>query len=297
MRAIPLLLLALLVASGAAAGLNPADPGLPPAQAYGTTYPNNRASAMCVDCHTANPKSGGSHFVSHWAGTAVRTTGNLAYERLLAWPTGVDYLSKYALPAPPNPAAVSVTGQTGEVICESCHNLRRNMAGGNNLLQAYRDSDDPAALCEGCHPAQAAGLPAHHPLTVHITDPTPPAWLRYPPTAGSGVPDLGAWSRVSCTSCHAGHGAQTATAARVLRRGSSAVTGIAGVAGQPVNVFYYASEGGTPGTLRQWNTGDTTPGLDRQADVDALAAPTGDGVPRLVTNRDPLCDACHTYND
>jgi hypothetical protein len=297
MRAAVWVVLGVVWWSAAWGGLNPADPGLPTAQAFGRTYDNNAASSMCLDCHTASPKPGGTHFVSHYDGSAVRPTGNLAYERLVAWPGGAFLLSKYAVPAPPDPLAASVTGQQGQVICESCHNLSRNAAGGNNLLEPYRDLADPTGLCQGCHPAQAAGLPAHHPLTVHITDPTRPAWVRYPPTPGSGVPDLGAWDRVTCTSCHGGHGAQLETAARVLRRGWSAVTGIAGVLGQPVNVFYYLSEGGTPGTLRLWNTGDTVPGIDRQADVDALSPPAGDGVPRLVSNRDPLCDACHTYND
>lgn len=278
-------------------GLNPASPGLPAAEAYGRTYANNAASAMCVDCHSANPKPGGTHFVSHHDGAGVRLTGNLSYERLAPWDAHEKRYSKYAVPAPPDPGAASVTGQQGQAICESCHNLRENVAGGNNLLEVYRDTADPSTLCEGCHPGQAAGPPGHHPLTAHIATPAKPASVRYPPAGGSGVPDLGAWNRVACTSCHGAHATQLHAGARVLRRGASAVTGIAGVWGQPVNVFYYAAEGGTPGTLRLWDTGGDVPGIDRQADVDALAAPAGDGAPRLVSNADPLCDACHTYNE
>ncbi len=297
-----------LVAWSARAGINPADPGLPTAQAYGTSYAGNAASAMCVDCHTPNPKpNAGTHFVAHYDGSGVRTTQNLSYEKTDAWSGGAAYLSRYASPAPPDPAARSVTGQTGEIICESCHNLVHNAAGGNNLLEGFRESQDPSALCEGCHAAQAAGPPAHHPMTGdtvgpdgddptnHTLNTSHATHVRSTPTAGSEV-TYPAANAVNCASCHKPHGAQVQTGARILKRGWSAVTGIPGVAGQPVNVIYYDNvpePGDTAGTVKQWDTGDVVPGLDRQSDVSTIL---GAGK-RLVSNPDPLCDACHTAND
>ncbi|GAB6063285.1 hypothetical protein [Deferrisoma palaeochoriense] len=299
---------AVALAAPAWAGLNPANPGLPNAQAYGTTYGNNAASALCVDCHTANPKpNGGTHFVTHHDGASVRTTQNTTYEKTDAWSGGASYLSKYAVPSPPNPSAQSVTGQTGEIICESCHNLVKNAAGGNNLLEAFGRDLDPSALCEGCHAAQAGGPPAHHPMTgdtvgpddddpnSHTLNTGHTSHVRSTPTAGSEV-TYPAANAVNCASCHWPHGAQVQTGARILKRGWSAVTSIPGVAGQPVNVIYYDNvpePGDTAGSVKQWNTGDTVPGIDRQVDVEAAA---GAGK-RLVANPDPLCDACHTAND
>ncbi len=291
-----------------AAGLNPASPGLPDAQAYGTTYPGNRASAMCIDCHTANPKpSAGTHFVVHDTGSGVRTTQDLSYEKLDAWSGGAAHLSKYAAPSPPDAGAQSVTGQTGEIICESCHNLVHNADGGNNLLETYRESIDPSALCEGCHAAQASGPPGHHPMTGDTVgpdadDPTDhplntghTSHVRSTPTAGSEASYPSA-DAMNCASCHRPHGAQVQTGARILKRGYSAVTGIPGIQGKPVNVIYYDNvpeTGDASGDVKQWDTGDAVPGIDRQADVTgALGAGK-----RLVANPDPLCDACHVYND
>ncbi len=287
-----------LWAAAAPAGINPADPGLPTADAYGTSYAGNAVSALCIDCHTANPKVGGSHFVDHFDGTAVKATGNTAWQKLDAWPSGA--LSKYGSTAPPAPSAQSQTGLAGEVICESCHNLVTNAAGGNNLVEGYRDDADPSALCEGCHAAQAAGPPGHHPMTDDGVD-TGSATIRYPAAAGSGVAYPGA-NQVACATCHAPHGAQAQTGARILRRGLSAVTGLPNVQGKPVNVIYYNDRpetGDVQGGVKDWcadhpGLGCARPGLLRQGDLSAFSATSAY---RLVANPDPLCDACHVYND
>ncbi|NOY46601.1 MAG: hypothetical protein GXP50_14295 [Deltaproteobacteria bacterium] len=297
-----------VAAAPAWGGINPANPGLPTASAYGTTYTGNAASAMCVDCHTANPKpNSGTHFVAHYDGSAVRTTGNLSYEKTDSWSGGAAYLSRYANPAPPDPTAQSVTGQTGEIICESCHNLVHNAAGGNNLLERFRENEDPSTLCEGCHTAQASGPPAHHPLTGDTVGPDDddPAnhtlntghasVVRSTPASGSEV-TYPAANAVNCASCHRPHGAQVQTGARALKRGLSAVTTIPNVQGKPVNVIYYDNvpePGDVQGNVKQWDTGDVVPGIDRQVDVETVL---GAGK-RLVSNPDPVCDACHVAND
>ncbi len=287
-----------LWAAAAPAGLNPADPGLPDAQAYGTSYPGNAVSALCIDCHTATPVAGGSHFVDHYDGSGVKATANTTWEKLDAWPSGG--LSKFGSAAPPDPAAQSQTGTAGELICESCHNLVTNAAGGNNLLEGYRPEADPSALCEGCHTAQAAGPPGHHPMTDDGVD-TGSAAIRYPAAAGSGVTYPGA-NQVACATCHAPHAAQAQTGARILRRGLSAVTALPNVQGKPVNVNYYddvPETGDLQGNVKDWCAdhpalGCAQPGLLRQSDLSALPATSAY---RLVSNPDPLCDACHVYND
>lgn len=337
----------------AAGGLNPLDPGLPSAQAYSITLDNSnpdgdrpiahRASSMCIDCHTANPKSeGGSHFVAHFDGSVVRPTvttpTNTSYEKTTAWAGGAKFLSRYAVPAPPNTDSESVMGAIGAIICESCHNLIHNDSGGNNLLVRYRELEDPSTLCEGCHPTLASGPPAHHPLTGHVIstgcpsnaashtlntthasvdrtggtspyDVTPLADSEVTFTTVNGAVG-GAVVGVSCSSCHVPHGAQPQTGARILKRGWSPVPSeiIPNILSEPVNVTYYDNQppddvcpppttNCDAGDIVAWDTGNVVIGIDRQIDVDASFAPSGDGMPRLVYNRDPLCDGCHVYDD
>jgi len=176
----------------AVAGLNPADPGLPTVSAYGESIANNGMSAMCVACHNRTPYgtaagASGTHFVfggaglltnsgggytgSYSKGGAVRDAGQ--YFHIGAWTTSGIY-SKYgndtanvsATNAPAGTvgyelatqgvAAATLTGY--EIICESCHNIVVNVAGGNNLVDSpgdapgnqFRDSA-VATLCVGCH--------------------------------------------------------------------------------------------------------------------------------------------------
>lgn len=300
--------------------------GLAQSKGYGAANPavlENGASAMCVDCHTASPVRNanpdvalfpatyphralraGSHFAIHFDGTAVRLSQYTEAARPLrtsAWPSGGR--SKFAKPAPPAANAASVNDllvpttwdQRGELICESCHSLVRNVAGGNNLLETSLPAADPSLLCQGCHTIEAGGPPGHHPLTGDTVAGDPAnavahaltlAHVRATPSAGSEVTYTAAG--IACLSCHEPHGAQTQTGARCLNRGAS---GAASVSGRPVNVNYYANRpdaGDVAGQVKARFTADVVPGVDRQFDL---------GLPRLVTNADPVCDACHTYND
>lgn len=357
--------LGLLAAGGAAAGLNPASPGLPVTQnvyGNGVNYANNRLSSMCVDCHTLSPKRnldadnpwptmGGSHFVTWYGGGSFRATNNAkdnadfnndptAYYRVkTGWPdagrvtpgyskygdfaAGLSRMYSNANNRAATQSTVTANYQAYGVLCESCHNLIANAAGGNNLLAPHRDSvgpnnwDDPSKLCEGCHKEQAKGSPAHHALSGGVTHDVPSGWpfvgdqvgrhgtypaahslsvthtdhVDNPPVNKAGAA-LGATytsrAGVSCTSCHGVHGALVQTGARMLKRGRSSV---AGMNEQQVNVAYYAGQpaGYAAGAVVGLFPGGVPMGLQRQSDLD----PTG--VNRVVYNRDPLCDACHTY--
>lgn len=205
MRHLKILVLAtcsLALCFGAAvAGMNPNDFGL----AGGVALYNPMKSRICTDCHTRIPGSPtvangyGSHFVTAgaahdtqsgggWTGSknGVRTGGQ--FFRLNAWPiggtyskyggTGTDNTSYYTA-ATDNQAGLAIssttltayTGATGrEMICESCHNVVKNVAGGNNLVAPltavysangagaasavqvtnWQNGDD-SPLCVGCH--------------------------------------------------------------------------------------------------------------------------------------------------
>lgn len=280
-----------------AGGLNPASPGLPAVlNVYGPgSIPNNNASAMCVACHSSVPVVGGTtHFVRHVPKTT--TPANIPIkERVVAWSTKGG-LSKYGNFGTNPPT--SVTGTTGEMICESCHTMSFSVPGGNNLLEHSNRFDArptqpnllnsaSTSLCEGCH--VAATLPGHHPLTGDLTsdgsvlstsltvftrafvDNTNP--LPYGagnPTLNSGV-YYPAPNKVGCLSCHAnGHNGYTGTGATILQRGWAGAASIAPV---------------SPGSGVR---GEGTTGLDRQIDM----APA-----RLISNWQPLCDSCHTVDD
>lgn len=276
-------------------GMNPADFGLPLVDnVYNRNgVPNNGASAMCFSCHSPSPGSGNtSHFVAHYSSTAgamrATTTANIPIkERTQPW-TQSGGMSKYGQNIGTNPSSDNAT--TGEIICESCHNLLRNMSGGNNLIESSLPTDArPGAgndltsptttLCEGCH--VSGTLQGHHPMTgetvsggaVFSTEDSPSVRGYVNPTTEMG----GAGSKVRypaantlpCISCHGnGHTGYTGTGARILHRGYGSGTAPGGaVAGADVT------------------------GTDRQHDID----PTG--VNRLITNYTPLCDACHKTDD
>jgi hypothetical protein len=278
-------------------GLNPASPGLPTvSNVYGPgSIPNNNASAMCVACHTSVPVVGGS---SHFVRNASRTTtpANIPLkERKVAWNT-MGGLSKYGNfgTSPPT----SVTGNTGELICESCHTMNASVPGGNNLLENSRRYDarpaqpnqlDSASttLCEGCH--VSATLPGHHPMTGDLTSngsvlsTSATAFTRafvdntntLPYGAGTPVLNSGvvypAADRLVCISCHAnGHNGYTKTGATILQRGWAGAASVSPV----------APGGGV--------IGEDLTGLDRQIDKSPA---------RLISNWQPLCDSCHTVDD
>lgn len=190
-----------MLAAPAIAGINPASPGLPTADTGNFTAANNGASSMCVDCHTFQPKAGGSHYVSVGAfaagsgadggstnsgGSGIDQNGaiverdNGAYFKLSLWskdPANTDWpsttdlgaatYSKYrsgnasvAFATVNGTRTASADGTASnyagyDVICESCHNIVVNDAGGNNLLVAQVTNDfedtDTAYICVGCH--------------------------------------------------------------------------------------------------------------------------------------------------
>ncbi|PLX43719.1 MAG: hypothetical protein C0609_07550, partial [Deltaproteobacteria bacterium] len=75
-----LMRLALIVSisSFSHSAINPADPGLADANAYGKKgIGNNGSSALCAECHTENPSHVlGSHFVMNYDGNILKTTNS-----------------------------------------------------------------------------------------------------------------------------------------------------------------------------------------------------------------------------
>jgi hypothetical protein len=139
---------------------------------------------MCVDCHTVQPKAGGSHYVNPTAtadvtnsgGSGIGTGGAIAtrdagqYFKATIWTTntaGSAGASKYGNAATGSVATVATAGTAtativgaaaltaNDIICESCHNIIQNEAGGNNLLltQVNNEWQDAAEaeICIGCH--------------------------------------------------------------------------------------------------------------------------------------------------
>jgi hypothetical protein len=218
-RALTIIGASLLAAAPVLAGINPASPGLPRADTSraaggytGFTALNNGASSMCVDCHTIQPKAGGSHYVNATttagatnsggsgigaAGTIV-TRDNGAYFKAALWNTGRPSgttgsagLSKYgSITSATSAVSVStdntVVGvkttttvaasalDTYDIICESCHNIVQNEAGGNNLLDTQPNNeweDTPVAeICVMCHGFM---------YTTHAANTTAPANAAY----------------------------------------------------------------------------------------------------------------------
>jgi len=185
---------ALLAAAPALAGINPASPGLPTADTTnnlgnstytGFTAPNNASSSMCVDCHTVQPKAGGSHYVNATATVGATNSGgsgivggvpgagrdNGAYFKASIWTTnttGGAVFSKYGngatgsvstnntVPGTKNSTQVAANALAGyDIICESCHNIVANEAGGNNLVDTQAGNEfwnaAEAEICIGCH--------------------------------------------------------------------------------------------------------------------------------------------------
>lgn len=163
----------------ALAAINPASPGLAKSNAYGEEgIPNNGSSAICVECHTENPKPNfGTHFVVNDLASELRETNsgggwndamwgirdNGEFLKISPWAEeygGSGGLSKYGNST--NWESVMFIGNGGaveilaaesvrqvtmpeemaelEIICESCHSLRVNVEGRYNLLSNMTDS-------------------------------------------------------------------------------------------------------------------------------------------------------------
>jgi hypothetical protein len=178
------------------AGLNPTAPGLPTVTVTGYgggALPNNQLSGMCVACHNraVYGTTIASHFVfddAHrtnsgggWTSADYTKTGaprdGGQYFHVTAWTTAGIW-SKYGNFATKTSETGAPAGSVGyelatkniglaalaadEIICESCHNIVKNVAGGNNLVEAPGDVIAPAGaqawtdskvatLCVGCH--------------------------------------------------------------------------------------------------------------------------------------------------
>ena len=259
-------------------GLNPVQPVPSVLLDDGKAYQGNQYSSVCVKCHTRAPRRSaldntalGSHFVN---ASGKTTNHKEANEKIDVWdissaPIYSGGISRYGQVG----GIVSVTGQAGEMICESCHSLKNNV-GTFKLLAFDNVASDFSYLCRGCHGPTAGG---HHPLTGETVSTTgqplnnsASSYIRNPPAfpAISQVTYPGP-DKLNCRSCHIPHQAQTSTGARILKRGyrfgsgpddlnrGKAVTGI----------------------------GDNSNLIIRQYDV---TAPN-----RLVTDFTPLCDCCH----
>lgn len=208
----------------ARAGVDPSDPGLPqgwsqtagkgyeaivigsanPVYAKGDprrlNHGNTWGSALCVECHSANPSVYtanpvsmpvgdtsatyyGTHFVRNWQTAAgdppYLTSGakQTAHEKITYWAPGGQSnkgLSRYGTGSAysgktdhDSVLASSATQSTrGSMICESCHNMLLN-EGSSLLLGTYNTTNGLASFCEDCHVTAAGGPPAHHPVTGH----------------------------------------------------------------------------------------------------------------------------------
>lgn len=196
MRYIQILLVAFCVLglslAAAEAGLNPQDPGL----AGGLATYNPQLSRICQECHGTAPSSetmNGTHFVfpiggavntrsgGGWTGSIGGVRENGAYFKVSEWTAQgtwsrygntSDNTNRYTATASDN-AGMGTTTAIGtvynqyEIICESCHSLVLNVAGGNNLVapmtgayaanEGTATQDNPwsngseATLCVGCH--------------------------------------------------------------------------------------------------------------------------------------------------
>ncbi len=247
----------------ASAGMNAATLNFPRVTTvFGGTYDNGAYSAMCVACHGRSPSGNpaataldnGSHFV--FGGSAVATDpSKYSIEKLTVWPT--NGYSKYGRPG----SSVNAVGESGEMICESCHSMKRN-AGKGKVLAADNSTTDPSALCEGCH---ARTGPGHHIMTGETSSVTGLALstleslsVRATPVVQSEA-TYPAANAVNCRSCHKPHDAQTQAGARILKRG------------------FRDTDGGAV-------TGAGVTGLERTVD---------NGGNRVVTDFEPLCNGCH----
>jgi hypothetical protein len=246
----------------------------------------------------------GSHFVKNYSAgawsAATTTTNTFTAEKVTAW-AGSGAFSKYGTLGTNDTNAIPPGGPSvaGEMICESCHSVTRNV-GDQMLLENWNNATGAAPICEGCHPNPALGPPYHHPLSSgaavatsndvgadtenplkHDLNVNHSSHVLATPRVNSGGMAYFTGS-VTCVTCHKPHDAMSASAARILRRGSCQFTGVPGLVGRQLNIVYYDN---VPAGFISGNvvTRSAT-GISRQSDLSPL---------QLITNSDPLCDACH----
>jgi hypothetical protein len=174
-------------ASLSLAAINPLDPGLATARAYGgKKLPNNAASSICIDCHSYNPTAGyGSHFVAYvnpatnkvrstnsgggWEKAAFGIRDGGEFFKISKWDSdclGSGGVSKYAEAATwrtvifnEDSPATAVPGKKfesskgamaqAELICESCHSMLYSVPGTALLLAKITDGGDQRIPLEG----------------------------------------------------------------------------------------------------------------------------------------------------
>ncbi|TAL16669.1 hypothetical protein EPN96_08380 [bacterium] len=178
----------LIPAALSLAAINPLDPGLAVARAYGgKKLPNNAASSLCIDCHSYNPTAGyGSHFVAYidpssnklrstnsgggWEKAAFGIRNEGEFFKISKWDSGclgAGGVSKYADAATwrtvifdtGSPLGSEVPGKKfesskgamaqAELICESCHSMLFSVPGTALLLSKITDGDDQTNPLEG----------------------------------------------------------------------------------------------------------------------------------------------------
>jgi hypothetical protein len=153
--------IAFLTGTAALAGINPADPGLP----TGVTANKNINSAMCVDCHTQNPKNNlgtGSHYVNtlgtagatNSGGSGVQNSGGAAalvlrdagqYFKITNWAVGTTPATT-GWPSKYRNNAATIVNQAPQLV-----SVVKTM---NNTSVLAIDATVAAGadiICESCH--------------------------------------------------------------------------------------------------------------------------------------------------
>lgn len=193
-------------------------------------------SEMCVDCHSFNPSTYTSiettQAMSHYVGPILNST----YKRTTAFDNSL-ITPEYAADGSTN----------GEVMCKSCHGIRKNSSYGasavkqvskNNgtvpamktnvrasvallLEKAGNDIEVSAAadsgnyMCTGCHGA----APGNTGTTTHPVEPTITLSATTDVTgriASAAQATLTNGSKVNCESCHRPHDATTGSGGFIL---------------------------------------------------------------------------------
>jgi hypothetical protein len=202
-------------------------------------------SEMCVDCHSFNPstylqtKRGTAHLMSHYVGP-ILTAG---YKKTTVF-------GNSQIPGTSIKYGTDTAGN-GDIICESCHGLKRNASyAGSAVKQRSANSgtspakatdvadnvslllersgnantDTVAAnyLCTACHGSTPGGGSTHPTLPAMATPASAGLVTTITSAANTGVTggratlnnstDL----RVNCESCHRPHNAANGTGALIL---------------------------------------------------------------------------------
>lgn len=217
-------------------------------------------SSTCIDCHTnagahyspTNPSApeaeyqdagDASHFLGPrgggyagwtWGGTALTADGAPGVGNGNTFLTTTwDVSGGWSCMGGPNAA-------TGELVCESCHELEpdKNAPGTKLLLYPSLEATaEPRSLfCEGCHSAQGTQLGNPHPMTLNTISRAQTA-ERVPTTLittiGPSFAERGAQGdttypaaeQMNCDSCHQVHDAVNTSGTYILENTTGGGTG------------------------------------------------------------------------